>query len=268
MHMRQTGKAALTGALFLSICLFVLAACGSNTSASTAPGASATATACAKATRPATNFSTAIGTVSSITGQTFVLRNTQGKNVTVSYTNSTTFTQEVKLASSDLKEGSSVRVTVTSANNTYTAVNITVSQGSTTGSGTGGFSGFPGGFGFRGTPGTRGNGNPCFANRGRGTPGAGFGNGNSNFRGLNGTVSQLNGNVLTIADSSGGSYTVTLTAQTQIITTKSATAAALKAGEALTVVGKPGSQGAITANSIAILLALPKRGPTATPTAS
>ncbi len=202
-----------------------------------------------------------------MSGQTFILHNTQGKNVTVSYTGSTTFTQEVKLASSDLKEGTAVRVTVTSANNTYTAVNITVSQDKTTGAGTGGFSGFPGGFGLRGTPGARGTVNPCFANR-RGTPGAGFGNGNSSFRGLNGTVSQLNGKILTIADSSGGSYTVTLTAQTQIITTKSATASALKVGEPLTVVGKPGSQGTITANTIAILLTLPQRKPTATPTAS
>lgn len=268
MHMRQTSKAAV-GALFLSLCLFLLAACGSNTSANaSATGASATATACVQATRPASSFRTAIGTIASLSGQTLVLNDTQGKSVTVSYTSSTTFSQEVKIASSDLKEGSSVRVAVTSAGGTYTAVSVLVTTGSQTGTGGGGFGGFPGGGGgfggFRGTPGAQGNSNPCFANRGqgRGNPGTGA----TSFRGLSGTVSQVSGDILTVTDSAGASYTVTLTAQTQIIETKSTTAAALKVGEPLTVVGKPGSQSTVTASSIAILLTLPKRGPAPTPT--
>jgi hypothetical protein len=267
MHMRQIGKAAPKSALFLAACLFLLAACGSNTSTGSASsGTSATATACAQATRPATAFRTAIGVLASINGQTLVLTNSQGKNVTVTYSSSTTFTQEVKLAPSDLKEGASVRVAVTSAGSSYTAASVLVSNGTTTTTGKGGFGGFPG---FNGTPGAkRGTGaNPCAANRGRfgnGTPGAGA----NNFRGIVGTVSQVNGDILTITDTAGASYTVTLTTQTQIVETKSATAAVLKVGEPLTAVGKPGSQNAVAASTIAVLLSLPTRGaPTATPAA-
>jgi hypothetical protein len=265
--MRQTGKVAPAGALFLAVCLLLLAGCGSNTTTGTSSVNSATATACAQATRPATAFRTAVGKIKSINGQTLIITNQQGKDVTVTYTSSTTFTQEVKLATSDLKEGMSVRVAVTSAGSTYTAVSVTASEGNGSGTTRGGFGGFPG---FTGTPGARRNGtggnNPCFSGRGRfgsATPGSGT----NTFRGLVGTVSQVNGDVLVIADSTGASYTVTLTAQTQIVETKSATAAALKVGEPVTAIGKPGSQNAVAASTIAILLALPTRGPapTATP---
>jgi hypothetical protein len=268
MHMLQPGKAAPKSALLLAACLFLLVACGSNTSTgATSSGTSATATACAQATRPATSFKTAIGVLASINGQALVLTNSQGKNVTVTYSSSTTFTQEVKLAPGDLKEGASVRVAVTSAGSSYTAASVLVSSGTATTTGKGGFGGFPG---FGGTPGARkGTGtNPCSANRarfGNGTPGTGTGT--NNFRGLVGTVSQVNGDILTITDTAGASYTVTLTAQTQIVETKSATAAVLKVGEPLTAVGKPGSQNAVAASTIAVLLSLPARGtPTSTPT--
>lgn len=265
MHTRRIGKAAVPGALLLAFCLFALAACGSNTTAgASGSGASATSTACAQATRPAAaaSFKTATGIVQSVNGQTLVVQDTQGKSVTVTYTSSTKFTQEVKLAPADLKKGASIRVAVTSSNNTYTAVSVTVSDGTTT-TNKGGFGNFPG---FSGTPGARGGANnPCFARNRTGTNGTG----NANFRGLIGTVRQVNGDVLTITDTAGASYTVTLTAQTQIVGTKSATAAVLKAGEPLTAIGKTGSNGAVAASTIAILLALPQRGgrPTATPTA-
>lgn len=261
MRIYQPGKIAAKSALFLPLCLFLLAACGSNpASAATPSAASATATACAQATRPATAFKTAIGILKSISGQTLVLTNAQGNSVTVTYSSTTTFTQEVKLAASDLKEGASVRVAVTNAGSTYTAVSVLVN----TGTGTNG--GFPG---FNGTPGAkRGTGsNPCFARRsrfGNGTPGAGT----NNFRGLIGTVSGINGNVLTITDTTGASFTVNLTAQTQIIETTNATSAVLKVGEPLTAVGKPGGQNTVIASTIAVLLSLPTRGaPAATPTA-
>src|SRR5258707_7773287 len=138
--MRQMGKAAPTSALFLALALLLLAGCGSNaTGSSTTAVTSATATACAQATRPATSFRTAVGVLKSISGQTLILTNTQGTDVTVTYTSSTTFTQEVKIAASALKEGSSVRVAVTSSGSTYTAVSVLVSTG--TGTGNGGFGG-------------------------------------------------------------------------------------------------------------------------------
>jgi hypothetical protein len=259
MRMRRILRARRGSLLLLFLGLFVLTACGSNTSASSSgSGASATATACAQATRPAT-----IGTLQSINGQTLVIANQRGTNVTVTYTSSTRFTQEVAVAASSLQEGTAVRVTVTSSGSTYTATSVIVTTGTT-----GANSGFPGGFRGNGTPGTRTGraNNPCFTSGrfNRGTPGTGTGT-NANFRGLVGTVSQLSGNTLTITDTSGSDYTVTITAQTQIVATKSATAAALKVGQALTVTGT-GSQGAIRANLIAILLNLPTRGATATPT--
>jgi DNA/RNA endonuclease YhcR with UshA esterase domain len=80
-------------------------------------------------------------------------------------------------------------------------------------------------------------------------------------------VSHLHGTTLTITDSTGTDFTVTLTAQTQIIETVSTNAAALKAGQILTVTGRATSQGGIQASLVAILLNLPTRlaTPTATP---
>jgi hypothetical protein len=259
MRIYQAGKTGAQSALVLSFCLFLLVACGTNQASGSTPStASTTATACTQTTRPATAFRTTIGTLKSISGQTLVVTTVQGSSSTVTYSSSTAFTQEVKLASSDLKEGESVRVAVTSTGSTYTAVSVQVSTGAGATKG----AGFPG---FSGTPGSRrGTGtNPCFAGRRTGT-----GTGTNNFRGLIGTVSQVNGDILTITDSAGSSYTVTMDAKTQIIETKSTTAAALKVGEPLTILGKPGAQNTIAATTIAILLNLPARGtPVATPTA-
>lgn len=260
MDLRRVVRAAPKSLLFLSLSLLLFAACSSNTSAGSSSSASATATACVQATRPASALKTAVGTLRSMSGQTLVIANMQGKNVTITYSGSTHFSQEVSMAATDLKEGTPVRVEVTSSGNTYSATSITVTSGTgtTTGRNNGsGFGGFPG---ANGTPGTkRGTGtNPCFANRGRfgkATPGT------SSFRGLTGTVSQLNGNTLTVSDTSGTAYIVTITPQTQIVETKSVTAAALKIGQALTVSGTANKQGAIAANQVAILLKLPTRTP-------
>lgn len=244
-------------------CLLLLAACGTSTS--TTAGASATATACAQATRPASasSFKTATGTLNKINGQTLTLTNQRSQTVTVTYTRSTTFTQESTIPATSLKEGSNVRVTVTSSNGSYSAVSITALSGSNSGSpfGTGTRN-----FG-RGTSST----NPCAsaARRrfGQGTSGntGNSGNSTNNFRGLVGTVGQLNGTSLTITDTSGAAYTVTITPQTRIVQTASVTAAALKVGQPLTIVGKAGSQGTIAASSIAILLSLPTPRSTPTP---
>jgi hypothetical protein len=264
--MRQMLRALFAGSLFLFLGLFLLAGCGSNASAggtSGTAGASATATACAQLTRTASSTRTALGTVKSISGQTFLLTDQRGTTVTVTYTGSTRFTQEVVVPASSLQEGTPVRVVVTSSAGTYTATSIVVT-GATTGGNTGGFPGFPRG---NGTPGAGRANNPCFARAraGNGTPGAGTNN-TTNFRGLVGTVSHLSGNVLTITDSSGADYTVTITPQTQIVETKSATAAALKVGQALTVTGRTSGKGEISASLVAILLSLPARPATPTPT--
>lgn len=250
------GRAACLLALLLG--LLLLTGCGSNASAggtsATAQGASATATACAQLTRPATSTRAAVGTLQSINGQTLHMTNQRGTTITVTYASATRFTQEVTVPATALQEGTAVRVLVSSSAGSYTATSIVV-----TGQGAVRVPGFPRG----GTPGA-GRGNAaCFARaRGNGTPGA---NANA-FRGLAGTVSHLSGSVLTITDSTGADFTVTLTARTQIIATRSATAAALKVGQVLTVTGRAGSQGSIQASLVAILLALPTRQGPSTPT--
>ena len=190
----------------------------------------------------------------------------QGSDVTVTYSSTTRFTRQDSIAASALKEGTSVTVVVTSANNTYTATRISATSGSTS-------SQFPG-------QGTGAN-NPCFSlgrrsgNFGGGQFGGGNGTGTgnstgaSNFRGLIGTVYGLSGNILTVTDSSGTTYTVTVTPQTQIVQTSSATATTLKTGMALIVSGTAGSQGTINARTVSIVPKVtaiqPRQTPTPTP---
>ncbi|MGH2481694.1 MAG: DUF5666 domain-containing protein, partial [Ktedonobacteraceae bacterium] len=86
--------------------------------------------------------------------------------------------------------------------------------------------------------------------------------GTRGFRGLTGKVSQLNGNTLGITDNAGASYTVTITTQTQILQTQSATSAALKVGVLIAASGRANSQGTIAANTVAILPNLPNTSST------
>jgi hypothetical protein len=267
MHMRHIARRLPISMFILAVSIFALTACGSTSSTTTTGGTtlsatSATATACAKlftGTRT-TSTKTAIGTLKSINGQTLVVSTIQGADTTVTYTSSTKFTQEVDIPATSLQEGTAVRVTVTSNGSTYAATSITVTTGST---GLGGFGGggFGGGFGRgsgtpragRGTPGAT---NPCFSRAG--TPGA-SGTSTTTFRGITGTVSQVNGDLLVIEDSSGASYSVTITAQTQALETKSVTASALKVGQPITAIGTTTTGGSLSATTIAILLNLPTR---------
>ncbi|HEX6484061.1 MAG TPA: DUF5666 domain-containing protein [Ktedonobacteraceae bacterium] len=256
-----TGKIPLgkvtVSLLLLPLAIFLLASCGNNSSTtsgtsstSAKTSAAATSTACAQ---PRFSFKTATGTLKSISGSTFVVSTRQGSSVTIAYSSSTRFVRQDNVPAASLKEGTSVAVAVTSTGSTYTATRITVTTGSTTGSGTGRFPG------SSGTPGAgRGN-NPCF-NRGQfATPGTGQQGrgGTSNFRGLIGTVSQVTGNTMIITDTSGSTFSVTITPQTQVMESTSVTSAALKTGEALTISGSPGSNGVIDARSVTILLKLP-----------
>lgn len=240
--------------VFSLLGLVMLAACGSNpsTAGSSTSSASATATACAQLRAKATGIGrAATGTLQSISGTTLVISTQQGKSVTVTYSSSTRFSQQSLISATALKEGTYVMVAGSNANNTYTATRITVTNATSTG-------GFPR---LSGTPGTgRFSGsNPCFSRRQFGTPGAGLpGNSSSsNFRGLIGTVSQVSSVGLTLTDTTGASYSVAITPQTQIVQTSSATSAALKTGIALTVTGAPGNNGVVNARAISILLKLP-----------
>jgi uncharacterized protein DUF5666 len=253
--MRRFSKVTLTNVVYFSLGLFllILAGCGSTTAASTLSPANATATACVQATRPAAAFKTTTGILKSINGQTLVVTTNKGSDVTVTYSTTTRFTQVNSVAASSLTEGTAVRVAVTSTNGSYTATNITVTTGVNV-NGTG----FPRG---NGTPGAgrRAN-NPCARQAQVAPPG----NGTRGFRGLVGTVSQLNGSTLTITEATGSSFTVTITPQTQIMATQSATANVLKVGVLLTVIGNTDSQGKLAANTVALLPNTPTS--TTTPT--
>ena len=251
MHRPFAGTLKSLPLIVTGLCLLVLAGCGSPSSAATNTGTNATATACAQATRPAASLKTAAGTLKSINGQTLVITNRQGSDITVTYSDKTRFTQAGIVSASNLQEGTSVRVAVTNTNGSYSATSVQVL---TTANGTNG-TGFPGG---NGTPGAgrRGN-NVCVRQGQGGNLGNGNGNGTRGFRGLIGKISQVNGNTLVITDTAGTDYTVTLTSQTQIVETQSTTSAALKVGQALTAVGRADSQGVISANTIAILTGLP-----------
>jgi Domain of unknown function (DUF5666) len=243
--------------IFLSLVMFLLAGCGNNSSAtsgtsstSAKTSAAATATVCAQLRF---SFKTTTGTLKSISGSTFVVATQQGSYVTITYSTATRFVREDSVPATSLKEGTPVTVAVTSAGNTYTATRITVTTAATTGSGSGRFPG------SSGTPGAARGNNACF-NRGQfATPGTGQQGrgGTSNFRGLIGTVSQVTGNTVIITDTSGSTFSVTITPQTQVIESTSVTSAALKSGEALTVTGSPGSNGTIDARSVTILLKPP-----------
>ena len=234
----------LASLLFLFLGVVVLAACGSNpstTGSSLAPSA-ATATACAGRAKTAGRAAT--GTLQSINGTTLVIATQQGKNVTVTYSSSTSFAQESIIPATSLKEGTYVTVAGSNANNTYTATRIT--EVSVT-SGFPKLSGTPGAGRFSGS-------NPCSIQKksGSGQPGS-----TNNFRGLVGTVSQVSSNSLTLTDTSGANYSVAITAQTQIVGTSSVTAAVLKTGMALTVTGTTGGNGVVSARTVTILLKLP-----------
>ncbi len=262
MHKLRLAKIIPLSALFLTFGASLLVGCGSTTSQGSTTTASATATACPSVTRTAGQSRVTTGFLISINGQSLLVTNQQGNGVTVTYSSTTRFTQESQVAASSLTEGTAVRVAVSSSNGTYNATTITVNTG---GPGTRGGGVFGGGNGTPSTrTGTRTANNPCF-NRGFATPGALGGTSTANFRGINGTVSQLSGNVLTITDATGASYTVNITSATQIVETKIVTAAALKVGQALTIIDTT-QQGKRIANTIAILLALPASRPFLTPT--
>ncbi len=77
-------------------------------------------------------------------------------------------------------------------------------------------------------------------------------------------------NSLTVTDTSGNDFTVTLTATTRMTEQQSATASDLQIGQVVAITGTANSQGVINASSVSLLQALPtrRRTPTPTPTTS
>jgi len=142
---------------------------------------------------------------------------------------------------SSLKEGMPVTVVITqNADNTYSATRIMLVNRSNSQVPTR----------------QRANAN-CFNRSQFNNPGGTQSGATSSARTVIGTVGQLNGNTLTVADAQGSDYTVTVTSATQILQTTSATAADLKKGTIVTISGPPNGQGVINARTVTILSKLP-----------
>src|SRR3989442_6004403 len=231
-------------AILLVLLSGLLEACSIPFISTLIPSSSATsATACPSPTP----FQTASGTIQSINGTTLLVASLQGNTIQATYTSTTRFMRQTKVTAAALKEGAFVFVAVTqSANNTYTATTISLTNFGGTGSRP------RGAFGGSG----RRNGSAC-GGRGQrfclgGGP-LGAGNGNRNARGIRGTVSQLSGNKLTATDTNQSDYTIALNSTTQIIQTSQVSATSLQVGMRVTLVGLRNAQGEITAQAVTIL---------------
>ena len=232
----------------------LLAACGSS---STTTGSTTTT---ATGTPTTVCLSVTTGTIQSVSNNTLQVTNIQGKNVQVTLTGATVLTRQATLTAADLKTGLPVTVIVRqNTDGTYSA--LSVSERTSQGSLGNGRNGARLCTGQRRGPGAGGFGGP-----GSGTPGA-FGNGTSRQT-INGTISQINGNAITVTDTSGNDFTVTLTSTTRMTAQQTASASDLQVGQAVTITGTTNSQGGINASVVALLQALPARRGTPTPTAT
>jgi len=247
MYTHQIPSRKLSGAvltLALAVILFLtilIAGCGTSSSA-TASSSTSTAT-------PTSCISTASGTLQSFNATTLFITNLQGKQVQATYTTKTLFARQATETKAALQEGGRVTVRVMqNADNSYSALQIMVTNGNIAGNTPFGRSRSQAGAG-----GVR----PCSTNRRfNGTPGAragqGTGTGAQSRQTINGTLGQLNGNTLVVTDASGADYTIGLTSTTRIIGENVVSAADLGSGESVTVVGSSNSQGVISASSVLI----------------
>ena len=178
-----------------------------------------------------------MGTLSSINGNTLTLTNTQGSQVTVNVSGTTTFQKTITGTIADLQQGDVLTVTGTpdaSGNIVATSISVRAAgQVSPTRS--------PGAtFTPRGTPRTGTGGTPTFPNVGVGG-------------GTLGTLNNINGNVLTLTSMQGNQVTVNVSNTTIIEKIVNGTVSDLQSGESLTIVGSPNANGNIIASSITIL---------------
>ncbi|WP_069804788.1 DUF5666 domain-containing protein [Thermogemmatispora onikobensis] len=249
---RQAARQLLRWAagLLSLMALLLLAACGTNSTAG-GVGASASAT---PTCPPAPRFQSVSGTVQSVSTGSFTVRDRQGQSKQVVYTSSTRFTQQVQEKVSDLKNGEQVTVFVNQdTDGTYSAVSIAAGGVQAGFASNGGGPGQSGQGSRQGFGGNRGNVNTaCFRRQGQGSIGANGAGSNQSERAVRGSITQIVGNRLTVTDSSGSNFVLTLTSATRVVETRAASASDLKNGVTVLVVGSNGSQGQLTASSVII----------------
>lgn len=245
-----------------------LSACSSNANANAGSGAAATAaptsagrTAGANRAAPGTS-----GLIAAVTGTTMQVQS-RTEQVAVTWTGTTTFTQQVTGSLADVTVGSCITAmaaqtgatpaTDAAAPTALTAATVQI-RPSTNGSCTAGFGGQGAGGGQDGataptrTGPTGGSG---------GGSGGGTGNGQRGFAqfGTSGQVTAVSGDTITVTPSTrpGASATtapvaVTTTGSTVYLKTAAATAGDVKVGECATALGKADSTGAVTATAVSL----------------
>ncbi len=221
----------------------LLAACGSTTSAS-----SGTSTSTTSATTKCPTIT--VGTIQNIGANNIVVTSLQGKQTQVTFTSTTRFVRTSTVPASSLQTGSVASVTIMeNANNTYSALTMSIRSSQ------GGFT--------RGSVPTQCRSQFTRGNR-TGTPGT-FGAG-SNRQAVNGTISQISGNAVTLSNASGDNFIVNLTPTTRITAQVTASVQNLKSGVPVTITGTANAQGVINATSVSILQSLPTGTPAAAAT--
>ncbi|WP_052891155.1 DUF5666 domain-containing protein [Thermogemmatispora carboxidivorans] len=232
--------------------LLLLVACGTNNS-TTAGGVGASASA-TPTCPPTPRFQSVSGTVQSVSTGSFRVLDRQGQSKQVVYTSSTRFTKQVQEKVSDLKNGEQVTVVVNqNSDGTYSAVSIAAGGAQASFASSGNGTGQNGQGSRQGFGGNRGNVNAaCFRRQGQGGFGANGTSSSQNARAVRGSITQIVGNQLTVTDSSGSNFVLTLTSATRVVETEAASASDLKSGVTVLVVGSNGSQGQLTASSVTI----------------
>lgn len=236
----RSGLVLTTGALAL-----VLAACGGATTPAAAPTSTHAAAPSGNAAPPG-----AFGTAAAVSATNVEVQSTQSGQVTVNFNSSTTFTNTVTAALSDVKVGSCVTVIAASGNmQTMTARTVTITQPTSKGctAGGGAFGGGRGGFGNGRQGGTRTSRTP----RPSGTPNPNAG------KIAFGSVSALNSSGFTVQDIARGQQAAQTTAvvansSTSFTQTVTATSSALAVGDCVAAVGPSDDTGAVTAKTIAV----------------
>ena len=235
----------------LGVVALAAAACGGASSASSKPAASQSPSTTAPASRPG-----AFGTVAAVSGSSLEVQNPTTGQVTVNLTPTTTYSQTVPGAASDLAAGVCVAANgpqgaTTSPGQPFTARTVAISQPGPNGCtpGAGGFGGFGGpraGNGGGGGSTTTAPGN----NRNRN------GNRAPRFNGAFGKVASASGPTFVVqrTDRNGANMTTSVTTDPSTTFSKvvSASQSALAVGQCVAAVGPADQTGAVTANSVTI----------------
>lgn len=234
------GLAVLAGAL-----VFTLAACGGGGAPSPSGGAPASGAGGAGRQAPPGAF----GTIAAVAASSIEVRNQQTGQVTVNYTSSTTFTDDVSGTLADVTPGSCVQVVGSSSGTgqPVAARTVTISPAPAAGSGCA-LPGRAGAGGGRpsGAP------NPSRAARPSGANGPG-----GNFGGAFGSVTAVTATGFTVhgqarATGAATDTTVTVSSSTTYTKSESATAGALTVGACAAAQGTTDDTGAVTARTITV----------------